>query len=127
MIDLKGYIIRLSIFSAILFVLSLMFFFIADEKLLSDVFLLFVPFFLFAGVLTRMILVKASKNNGTRFSLAYLAGSIGRLIIFGMLMILYAMFFREDAYPFMIAFFIYYLFYAFFDVILLHRSMHKST
>lgn len=126
MIDLKGYIIRLSLFSAILFVLSLLFFLLADKKFLSDVFLLFVPFFFFTGILTRIILVKASKNNGTRFSLAFLAGSIGRLIVYGILMILYAMFSREDAYPFLITFFVFYLFYAFFDVIMLQRSMHKS-
>lgn len=126
MTDNKAYITRFSSFSAIIFLLSLLFCFLASDKYVSDAYLFIVPFFYLAGLTSRLILLRIARKNEKRFSLAFLANSTGRLLFFSMIIIVYAMLFRHDAYPFMIAFFVHYVIFSLFEIVSVYKSMHQS-
>ncbi len=122
MTDLKRYFLSLTIFSAILFVISIVFVMLVDKSLISKAYYFFVPYFLATGMLYRYVLFLASKRNSQRYSFAYLGLSMGRLIFSIIILIAYSLAFREDAYPFMIGFFVFYVLYTSFEIILLHKT-----
>lgn len=123
----KAYIARYSVFSAMILSLSVLFYFFAPDKYIADAYLFIVPFFYFTGLISRLILLRAARKNASRFSLAYMAISTARLVFFSLILIVYALFFRHDAYPFMIAFFIHYVIFSLFEIVSMYRSMHKSV
>ena len=125
MIDLKRYFFKLLIFSAILFLLSIAFAILADGSLISKAYFFFIPYFLLVGMFSRYLLSIASKRNGMHFSMMYTAISMGRLLLSIFILIGYSLIFREDAYPFMIGFFIFYLLYTSYEVYLLFHSVKK--
>ncbi len=125
MTDLKRYFQSLIIFSAIVFVLSIVFVLLVDKSLISKAYYFFVPYFLATGMLYRYVLFLVSKGNGKRQSIVYLGLSMGRLIFSIMILVVYSLTFREDAYPFMIGFFVFYMLYTLFEIILLHKTIHQ--
>ncbi len=126
MTDLKRYLLKFSVFSAILFLLSIVFAVIADSALISRAYYFFVPFFYVFGLFNRYLLNIAHKHNGKRFSLVYMGISMGRLLISIFIMVGYSLVFRDDAYPFMIGFFIFYLLFTTFEIILLQRTIIRK-
>lgn len=127
MIDLKGYFFKLLVFSAIVFLLSIVFAVLVDKSLISKAFFFFVPYFLVIAMLTRYLLFIASKRNGKRFSMMYTAISMARLLWSIFIMIGYSLLFREDAYPFMISFFVFYILYTSYEVFLLFHSVKNPS
>jgi hypothetical protein len=123
MTDLKRYLLRLTVFSTILYIVSIVFAVIADQSLISKAYYFFVPFFYIFAIINRYLLIVARKNNGKRFSLVYLAISIGRLIISIFILIAYSLLFREDAYQFMIGFFVFYLLFTTYEIVLLQKTL----
>lgn len=126
MIDLKGYLLRFSVFAAVLFLVSIIFSLVADKRLVSEAILFIVPFFYLAGVLSRFIIYRAAQKNNKKASLTYLATSTGRLFFYILIIVVYAFIFRHDAYPFMIAFFCFYVPFTSFEIISLYKSLHSS-
>ena len=120
--ELKGYVLRFSLFTGLLFFLSILFYFFADKRFVSDVFLFIVPFFFLTGLLSKFILLQAAKKNEQQFALVSMAFSLIRLLFLVIIMVIYSLLFRNDAYPFMIAFFTFYLLFKAFDVILVYKS-----
>jgi hypothetical protein len=126
MTDLKRYLRKFTVFSAIIFLLSIFFAVIADTSLISKAYYYFVPYFYVFGILNRYLLHIAQKHNGLRFSLVYLGISMGRLLLSIVILVGYSMVFREDAYPFMIGFFIFYLLFTTYEIILLQRTINRK-
>ncbi len=125
MTDLKAYFRKFSIFSTLLFILSVAFYVIADKKLVSPVLPLMVPFFYLISGLSRIAMHKASRKNSQRFSLAYIALTMFRLMFYVIIMVAYSIFIRHDAYPFMISFFTFYVFFTTYEITDLHKIAHS--
>lgn len=126
MIDLKGYLLRFSVFAAVLYLGSIIFSFVADKRVVSDAILFIVPFFYLSGVLSRYIIYQASKKNNKKVPLTYLSTSTGRLFFYIFILVGYGFVFRHDAYPFMITFFCFYVLFTSFEIASLYKSLHSS-
>ena len=124
---LKGYLPVFSAYSALIFILSLIFYLVADKRLVTDALLYMAPFFFSIGLTGRLIMHLAQKINGKKLALAFLVLSTVRLLLFILLIIFYALLFRDDAYPFMITFFIFYFLFTPFDIISIYRSLKKGN
>ncbi len=125
MVDLKRYFFKLFTFSTIIFLLSVAFALSVNETMISNVFYFFTPYFLLAGMLFRYLLYVASKGSTQQFPVMYTAISMGRLLFSILLLVGYSLLFREDAYRFMIGFFVFYIFFTSYEIFLLFRSIHK--
>jgi hypothetical protein len=105
--------------------LSVVYYMIVDKRFVSNVLPLIVPFFYLAGLLSRLAMHKASQKNSQRFSLVYISLTMFRLMFYLIIMVAYSIFIRHDAYPFMISFFTFYVFFTSYEIIDLHKISHS--
>jgi L-asparagine transporter-like permease len=126
MINLRPYDRTLIVFSAVLLLLSVAFSWLVNEKFVSDVFLLFVPFFFLICLLTRMVLIKQSGNDPKQFSRLYMGVTISRFYLYLAILLVYSLVFKHDAAPFIIGFFVFYILFTIFEVIMTYRMIHHD-
>lgn len=126
MSDLKPYAFRLLVFSAVLLLLSGVFSGMVREQFVSEVLFLIVPFFFIVCLLTRWVLIKQSKNDPKQFSRLYLGVTISRFYLYLAVLLVYSLVFRNDAVPFIISFFVFYILFTIFEVSMLYRKMHDG-
>lgn len=74
-------------------------------------------FFFAATLLVHYILLQVSRKRAASFINYFMLLTFGKLMFFLSIVLVYALVFRDDATPFIIAFFILYLFFTIFEVI----------
>ncbi len=116
---------RLTIISAILLGLSLLFFFYAPPKMVSENLLLIVPFFYLVNLLSILAHEKMNKKDSGPSKMFYLLLSGIKLILYLLILILYGIFSRNDVAPFFLSFLVFYLIYTFLDVKYLLSDLSK--
>ncbi len=109
-------ILRLTIFSVLFFVVSLVFYWYAPQNLVSDNLLYIVPFFFLVHLFSRMTHYYMAKKGTVPSKLFYLASSGVKLLLFLFILILYGFLHREDVAPFFLSFLVFYILYTFLDV-----------
>lgn len=125
MTDLRQYYFRLFFFSALLFAGAFVFARVSDERLVSDVYYLFVPFFAGVSFLTAYLHQKGMERKARGFTHFFIGVTMSRFFFFLVIMVAYSILFRDDAARFIIWFMVFYLFYTFFEVISLFRAARK--
>jgi hypothetical protein len=112
----RPYVVRLLLVSLLLFAVSLVFHYFAPSYMVSRNLLLIVPFFFVLSLLSLIIHHAAGNRQNARARMIYLAVSISKLLLFIILLVAYAFYFREDILPFFISFMFFYLIYTWLDV-----------
>lgn len=125
MTDLRQYYFRLLFFSALLFAGAFVFARVSDERLVSDVFYIFVPFFAGVSFLTANLHQKGMERKARGYTHLFLGITMSRFFFFLMIMVAYSLIFRNDAVRFIVWFMVFYLFYTLFEVISHFRAHRK--
>ena len=112
---------KFSFFSAILFILSLVFALVADKLYVTKVIWAVVPFFYAIGLITRKMVFHAIRRSPRNFSNVYMLLTLSRLVLYVVVMVVYSYFVRADAYPFMITFFVFYACFTVYEMIDFHK------
>jgi len=85
-------------------------------------------FFLSVTIIVHFILLKVSEKRTTAFINYFMILTFGKLIFYLTIIIIYALLNREDVVPFIISFFILYVFFTVFEVTLsLNQTKLKTT
>jgi len=85
-------------------------------------------FFFSVTLIVHYILLKISEKRNTRFINSFMLLTFGKLFFYLLVVVVYALNYREDAIPFVVSFFILYLFYTVFEVVqsLSHTQPEKT-
>lgn len=111
------YLRQLLIFSVILGSIALVFSFILPKTYFSPALPFLFVFFIAASLLSFYYLLQSTSKRFIKFVNTFLLTMIVKLFIYGAVMIAYAFANRGDAVPFMLGFFILYLFYTIFEAV----------
>ena len=127
MMGLKRFFIIFLVYSFVLFSLTLIFAWKAPGHLVSDYYWLMAPFFLLVVILSRLAIHRTIRKNPRQFNNAFLSVHGGRLLLYLVILLSYAVVFSQDAIPFIVIFFIYYVLYTLPEVYLLYRELHQRS
>jgi hypothetical protein len=125
MASLRRYYFRLFLFSLLLFAGSIVFAHLAGSRMVSDVHYLFVPFFTAVASLAAYMHHKSLGRKHGGFTHFFVGITMARFILFLLIMVAYAIIFRDDAARFIIWFMVFYLLYTFFEMGSLYRMVRK--
>ncbi len=123
---IQSFVIRFSIFTGIILIISLVFQFWVSKIVISPVWPFILVFLYAFTILATVMLFKYIDSRISAFANAFMLVNFGKLVIFTLIIIIYALFVREDAIPFTVTFFIYYLLMTTYEIVTLLR-MQKSS
>jgi hypothetical protein len=122
----KKIIVILSVMSLLLVFISLMVSLIFPALHISPAYPFILIFFYVITLLIILILGKSMQKRVGYFVNSYMIVTFVKLIFFSLVIIVYLISNKADAIPFVVTFFVYYLFYAIFEVVAL-RQMSESA
>jgi len=106
-----------TLFSVLILLISLAIYLWLPQVKITPVYPYIVLFFYGITILIFRIIDKTKREKISKFTNAYMLVSFGKLILFSIIVFIYAFFNRSDAVPFIITFFIYYLLFSFYEVL----------
>lgn len=118
---IKGFLNSISLISAILLVISILIYFFIPKIKISPAFPFILVFMYLTTIFIFMLLAKSMENRLSKFANAYMLVNFGKLVIFAIIIVVYAVLNKEDAVSFMLTFFIYYFVFTIFEVFSLLR------
>ncbi len=113
----RRFIVNLTIFSLILGVLAYSLTYFLPVEYFSPALPFLFPFFFSASIIVFYFLVKSTEKKFGSFINRFMLTTFLKLMIYMTVLLLYIFTHKEDAVPFIIAFFILYLSYTVFEVI----------
>lgn len=117
----KGFVKNISIISISLLIISSIIYFFAPKIMISPAFPIILIFMYLTTILIFKLLAKSMENRLSKFANAYMLVNFGKLVIFSIIIVVYAVLNKEDAISFMLTFFIYYFIFTIFEVFALLR------
>lgn len=117
----KGFIKTISIISISLLVISTIIFFFTPKIKITPAFPIILIFMYLTTISIFKLLAKSMENRLSKFANAYMLVNFGKLVIFSIIIVVYAVLNKEDAISFMLTFFIYYFIFTIFEVFSLLR------
>jgi hypothetical protein len=122
----KKFIISNIILTAILAVIWLiLFFFIAKAILSPAIPFLLIFFFLIASAIYYIMMLSAG-NKFSKFINTFMIITVGKMLFFAIIIVVYIFLNKSDAWPFTISFFIFYLIYTVFEITAFLRDVKKT-
>jgi len=118
---LKGFIKNISIISISLLVISSIIYFLTPKIKISPAFPFILIFMYVTTILIFKLLAKSMEKRLSKFANAYMLVNFGKLVIFSIIIVVYAVLNKDDAISFMLTFFIYYFIFTIFEVFALLR------
>lgn len=115
---LKG----LTIYTAIIGIVTIGFVFLLPEKFITPVLYYILIFFYSVTLIMYYVLLKASEKKLSKFSINFLLLTFIKLMLYFGVILTYVFIYRNDAANFIITFFIFYLLYTSFEVISIVRK-----
>jgi len=114
--------LKFTIYAAVILLLSLVVFYGFPAIRINSWFV-FILLFIYAVTLLSFYFFKKSMTEKiSRVANIYMLGTFARLIIYSVIIVIYALFNRQDAVSFIITFFIYYLLLTVYEVLVLMRN-----
>lgn len=124
----KSLLIKIFIFSALLELIALIFYFTLPVKYISPTLLFQVPFFFAASFLANYYMLLMSTNkNPNKFIRAFMMTTFLRFMLYIIIIGFYVFLFRTDAVNFLISFFALFFLYLIFDVFYLLYGIPKKV
>ena len=110
------FLVRLILFSLILGIATLLAWYLLPKAYVSPVLPFLIPFFFSLSVLIHYFLLKGIEKKFASFVNRYMLMTLLKLFVLIAVILVYVLSNKQDAVPFMVAFFIYYLCYTIFEV-----------
>ena len=126
MSDLKDFVSKFSLFALLVFGLSQALRLLIPASWLTPVYSLYVPFFYLCGLFSRMLILRATRNNHAAFTSAFVSANMIRFMLYLFILIGWALRFPQQAVPFAIGFLVFYFLFTGFEVIMLYRYLHHD-
>jgi len=123
---MQKYITRLLIFTAVLSLIVYGLFTVLEQFYLPIVPYL-IAFFASISALVHFILLKASNYRITKFSTFFMGSVTLKLFMYIIFLVVYVLFDRENAVPFLITFFVFYLAFTIFETISLLIDLKEKN
>jgi len=120
------FIIQLFVFSAVIGLIAYGLTFILPENYFSPVIPFLFPFFISITVIIYNFLIKSSEKKFNNFVNRFMMTTFIKLFVYLIVLIAYVFTHKQDAVPFIFAFFILYLAYTVFDVIILLKYTNNE-
>lgn len=108
---------RLLIYSAIIVILSLVVSFYLPNKFVSPAIPYLLLFFILVSLTTHYLMLKKMRKNMSKFVNFFMITIFVKLLLYILVIIIYALVNPYDLIPFVVTFFIFYLFYTIFELI----------
>ena len=121
------YITRLLIFAAVLSLVVYGLFTTVLEQFYLPVFPYLIAFFVSISVLVHFILLKASNYRIAKFSTFFMGSVTLKLFMYIIFLVVYVLFDKENAVPFLITFFVLYLVFTIFETISLLIDLKEKN
>jgi hypothetical protein len=112
-------------FSAIIGLVALVASFIIPDQFITPALPFLIPFFIAVTLLSYHYLIQATSRRFIRFVNVFLLSIVLKLLLYMIVMVVYALLQRADAVPFLLAFFILYLCYTIFESVNIIRFAQK--
>jgi len=112
----KKFIIRVSLFTLIVFLLTFIVIFTINKTWFLPVFPFVTIFFYLTTVIIHYFLTKSAEQRMAKFSVNFMLSTSLKLIIYLMFMVFYLIFDKQNAVSFILFFFINYLLYTVFEI-----------
>ncbi len=125
--DLRKYLTGLLILTASAFILTVLYELYAPEQYVSKAIYFFAPFFFIISVAGKILLEYLVYKNSKWLNYSILGIRAAKFVIYLIVIILYAFYYRDDAVNFILTFFVFYLIFTFFDIKSMHLFLQKKT
>ncbi|MFZ4399727.1 MAG: hypothetical protein ACOYO1_06815 [Bacteroidales bacterium] len=112
---------RLFIFTIIISSISMTAFFLLPKNLTTPALPFLLPFFFSITLISHYLQLKATKKSFARFTSGFMLITFLKLMVLMTVLLLYVLFNRSDAVPFIIWYFVFYVCFTAFEVIALQR------
>lgn len=123
-----GYIKHALIFTLVIGLLGYLLFYFLPGSYYTQVFPVLLLFFLSVSLTVHYLLIKAIRKRPAKFINQFMLTTFLKLMFYIVVMVVYALLNRDDAIPFIVTYFILYLFYTGFELIsILRYNNYKSS
>ncbi len=123
---LSPFVRNLVILSIVLIVVYGVLIVLLPDHFVPEVFFLFIPFFFFVTLITRLILNRQQAKSSHAFAHSYISVTIVRFMVYVAALLLYSFGFPDDAIAFIITFFAFYFIYSLFEVFHLYHNLKNQ-
>ncbi len=121
----KKFIIRVSLFTLIVFLLTFIVIFTINQSWFLPIFPVVTLFFYIITVIIHYILSKSAEKRMAKFSVNFMLSTSLKLIIFLMFMVLYVVFDKQNAVSVILLLFINYLLFTVFEVVSILKELRN--
>jgi len=123
----KSLLIKSLLFSVVLEIIAVVFYFTLPAGYISQTLLFQVPFFFSTSFLANYYLISQSADkNPNKFIRAFLATTFLRFLLYILIIAAYVFIFQKDAVNFLITFLVLFFFYLMFDVYFLLKTGNRK-
>lgn len=122
---IKQFIIGVGICGAALFVIWIILLFILPTAWLSPAIPVMIPFFIIITIGVYYLMLKASDNKFSRFVNSFMILTLGKILFFSVIIVVYVLLNRADALSFILTFFILYLVFTIFEITAFLRDVKR--
>jgi hypothetical protein len=121
----KRFVVQILVLTGILLALWSVLLFTLRPGILSPAIPFMIVFFLFITSGIYYIMLQSAANRFPRFVNSYMVVTLGKILLFSVLIVIYALANRSDAVPFITAFFLLYLIYTVFELSAFLRDLKQ--
>ncbi|GAB6278599.1 MAG TPA: hypothetical protein DCX03_06245 [Bacteroidales bacterium] len=125
--EFKHYLRKLVILSVFLAIIGTILTFILPKGIITPAMPFILIFFMAHTLVYNNMAIKLIRQNPKKFVNFYMLSTAGRLLVFVLILILYAFLFPKDFKAFTVCFFIFYLIYTFFELSALLPHLRKKN
>ncbi len=123
---MKPYLTKILLFSVIISLLTYLIYAFVLQPHYLKIFPYIILFFTIIGIVFHNIILKISKRNISKFATYFMLFSTLKLVAYIILIVIYLLTNKENAIPFVVYFFILYIFYTAFEVVVILPEIKKK-
>jgi F0F1-type ATP synthase assembly protein I len=114
--NIKQFLLQSAIISVVLYVCWAILYVVVDGPWLSPAIPVLIPFFYIITCGIYYFLIRSAGERFPRFVSTFMGMTIGKILLFALAIILYVVLNKADAFPFTIAFLIFYLIFTIYEI-----------
>jgi hypothetical protein len=122
----KKFIVNNSILTAILAAIWLVLFFLKTKAILSPAIPFLLVFFFLITSAIYYLMMQSAGNKFPKFINSFMIITVGKMLFFAIIIIIYIFLNKIDAWPFTISFFVFYLIYTIFEITAFLKDVKKA-
>jgi hypothetical protein len=113
-------------FTILAFLLTALFYWLAPAYMISRVLFLIPLFYFLVVLISQFILYRLAAGNNQKFTQTFIAITVGRLLLYLAIVLVYSFLVRDDAVRFIISFFVFYFLFTVLEIGFMYRELHAG-